>query len=231
MEAVAALAVLMAFWSWTIPRIHRQPTSFYCLLFFVTAVSASVIATCLMGFGTSGHPRFAQWRRGLGVVNILVALWFGSVQWICFWESCPGCRRHHFVFETHVFSMVLQHGEGKRWPTAIEQIAADLGVSCSHEREFRQVQQRWIGLCLLVEDAGMRLSDSSVYPPCACEAVRSWLAQDPGLAATFRRRVLEEGDQDYWKSFLSRMYAACPPEQLPEYLRPLPREASPAPDS
>jgi hypothetical protein len=91
------------------------------------------------------------------------------------------------------------------------------------------MQQHWSGLCLLVEDGGIRLGpgyDQRWYPPCARAAVRSWLARDPSFAQTFRKQVLEENDRPYWRSLIFRMYDACPPDQLPDY--PLERGEAPS---
>ena len=62
-----------------------------------------------------------------------------------------------------------------------------------------------------------RLYDPPWYPPCARAAVRSWLANDPNFAKTFRQRILEEKDRQFWHSLILRMYDSCPADQLPEH--------------
>jgi hypothetical protein len=231
MEAIAAIAVVLAIWRLTFPCRHRHPVTVSVLLLLVTTLSTFIIATCLRNSGTHLPPRWTRWRRVLGVANVLIALWFTSVEWIWFREVCPAWHRHQYVFEAHVCSVVVQHRLGRELPTVIQRVAADLGVPCSHERAVQVVHQRWCGFCVCVQPGGTWFHAPDVYPPCAREEVRAMLARDPGFAVTFRQRVLDLGDRDYWTGILTRLYAACPPEELPEYLRLPPGQSSAVPKS
>jgi len=226
MEAVAALAVLLAFWNWSLRSSWRSP-GLGCLTFIVTGISAVVIATILSGATDILHPRLNRWERIFGIINILIALWFVSIEWYWFFDDCPNCHRSQTVVEYKFVSLVLYRRKGPEYPTLIECVAADLGTPCSHEKASRWLKQRWSGLCLLVEHGGCGwLYDPPWYPPCARNVVRSWLAKDPAFAHTFRKRVLEQWDRPYWRSLLSQMCDGCPVDQLPSYL--LPRDEDPA---
>jgi hypothetical protein len=224
MEAVAALAVLLAFWTWR--HYYRYSTIFDVLTALVTVISVFVIATVLSGATENNHRSLDRWSKGLGILNLLIALWFVSVEWDWSFEDCPNCHNSRRIFEYRLFSIVVRREVGE-WdhPTMIEMVAADLGIPCSHGRAFRGWHQRLSGLCLCVEHGGMRLYDPPWYPTCAQAAVRSWLAKDPSFAQTFRKRVLEDFDRLYWRSLIFQMYDACPANQLPDH--PLNRDEPP----
>jgi hypothetical protein len=218
MEGVAALAVLLAFWTWRL-RSYHTTIVFECFTFLVTALY--VIAVIVSGATESRHRRLHRWSRLLGVLNILIAFWFVSVEWYWFFEDCPNCHRSRIVGEYRFVSLFLHREELREYPTLIEWIAADLGTPCSHTNASRWQKQRWSGLCLIVEDGGCGhlFYDPPWYPPCARNAVLSWLARDPGFAQTFRKRVLEQWDRPYWYSLFHKMYGACPQDRLPSYVR------------
>lgn len=222
MEAIAALAVVLAFWIWWYS--YRHSYVFDVLTAVVTAISVFVIASALSG-AADRRRALGRWSRGLGILNLLIALWFVAVEWEWSYEDCPHCHDARRVFEYRVFSIVVWRDvEEWRYPTIIEMIAADLGIPCLHERAFRWWRQRLSGLCLCVEHGGMRLHDPPWYPPCARAAVRSWMERDSGFARTFRKRVLEGDDREFLRSLIFRMYDACPGDQLPRY--PLRRAGS-----
>jgi hypothetical protein len=227
MEAIAALAILLAFWGWRLKSYYRTTIIFDCVTVVVTLSSFFIIATLLSGAAEGGRPGLKRWSRRLGILNILIAFWFISVEGCWFFETCPNCHRYRHVFEYRFLSLVL-HSRGRELPTLVEWVAADLGTPCSHEKASRLLKQRWSGLCLLTEDPGdYGLYDPPWYPPCARKAVQSWLAQVPGFAQTFRKRVLEEWDRPYWQSLILKMLDACPPEQHPQHRLPyfpLPRD-------
>ena len=81
------------------------------------------------------------------------------------------------------------------------------------------------GLSLYWDGGFMWLYDRPVYPTRARAAVRAWLAEDPNLPATFRKRVFEENDRAYWRAFVDRIYDACPESELPDYLHKAKRSA------
>lgn len=213
MEAIAALAVLLAFWTWWYS--YRHSYVFDAFTAVVTAISVFVIATALSG-AADRYRTLGRWSRGLGVLNLLIALWFVSVEWEWSFEDCPRCHDSRRVFEYRVFSIVVWR-DVEQWskPTIVEMIAADLGIPCSHEKPLRSWRLRLSGLCLCLENGGMRLGDAPWYPPCARAALRSWREQDPDLARRFRERVLEGNDREYLRSLILRLYDACPEDQLP----------------
>lgn len=217
-EAITAIAVALAFWTWYLPWPRCLPV-FYWILVLVTAIAMFVFACAWAGVSVRTHPRLARWNRSLVALNLLLAAWFITVEWYWYIRTCPTCVRRDFIHEYQFCGFMIRREYGKSYGTLIETIAAEVGVPCRHEKAERVVHQRWSGLCLLLEHGGTYLWDPPVYPPCARGAVQSWVKEDPSFAATFRRRVLEQRDWDYWKSLLNRMYRACPAEELPKYLR------------
>lgn len=223
MEAIAALAILLAFGTWRWRTYYRAPI-FDVVVVVVAGISLFVIGCVLSGNADPRRRSLDRWRRRLGILNGLIALWFVSVDWSWFFEECPNCRDRRQVVEYRIGSIVVEREvSGWFYNTAIERVAADLGVSCSHGRAERSLQQRWRGLCLPGGPDPLRLSDSAWYPPCARDAVRSWLRSDPNLAREFRQRVLDDFDRAYWRRLVFRMYDACPASELPRH--PLKRDA------
>ena len=161
---------------------QHETAVFQCVIALVTLISVYIVATVFCGVTQSNHRRLFRLGRVLGILNILVAFWFLSVEWYWFFEVCPNCRHSRVVTEYRLLSFVLNREEGRDSPTLIQWVAADLGIPCSHKNAFLWVKQHWTGLCLLVHDGGMRLSNDLTYPPCARETVRSWLAGS-GLCA------------------------------------------------
>ena len=187
MEAMAALAVLFAFWRWR--HDYRHPIAFELVVLSVTVASAFVVGTVVSGATESNHRHLYGLSRVLGVLNVLMTFWFVSVEEYWFFEDCPNCRHSRSFTEYRFLSFVLKRIEGRDSPTLMQWVAADLGIPCSHNESYLWLKHRWSGLCLLVEDGGLRLSNDLTYPPCAREAVRSRLANEPGLPQTFRKRV------------------------------------------
>lgn len=214
MEAIVAIAVALAFWIWAYTSYFASTHGFIIARAFVSLSTVVIIVD--VGITSAGKsPGFRdRVRRSLGILNILVAFWFISIESFWFFEDCFHCRNSRIVTETRIWSVVV-HRKVWAWrdPTTIERIAADLGIPCRHNKTKLWQKQRWSGMCLLVEDGGTRISDDW-YPPCARETVRSW-ASDPTFVDTFRRRVMEDFDVQFWRSLIFRLYDACPPDQLP----------------
>ena len=173
MEAMAALAVLFAFWRWR--HDYRHPIAFELVVLSVTVASAFVVGTVVSGATESNHRHLYGLSRVLGVLNVLMTFWFVSVEEYWFFEDCPNCRHSRSFTEYRFLSFVLKRIEGRDSPTLMQWVAADLGIPCSHNESYLWLKHRWSGLCLLVEDGGLRLSNDLTYPPCAARrSVPGW---------------------------------------------------------
>ena len=208
MEALAALAVLLAYWCWKTRYYHRSIIMSYCVTLVVTGISVFVIACAFASAHT--RPRLVRWSRALGAMNFVIVCWFISVEWFWFLEGCPNCGHGRSVFEYQIGPFVVHRRVGQTYPSFVESVAAELGTACSHPKTVRHVKQRWSGLCLVFESGAMWLSYNGMRP-CEREVVRSWLARDPNFGQTFRQRVLERGDWNYWQSLTLQMRDACSP--------------------
>jgi hypothetical protein len=241
-EAVAALAIVFAFlnWLWTPAFDEEILGARYTNLAVVgprvllASLSAGVILLALFVIASvlfravkGENRKLDRWTKGLGLLNLLVVAWFLAIETTVYREACPACFNARCVRECRAFSRVIRR-DVRPWnlPTLRELIAADLGTSCRHSKPARMRVQSRIGLCLVSDGGFMWLYDRPVYPPCARAAVRAWLAEDPNLPATFRKRVLEENDRVYWRAFVDRIYDACPDSELPDYLHKAKRSAS-----
>jgi hypothetical protein len=74
MEAVAALAVLLAFWSWRLRGYAQHTIIFEILTILVTGIAVFVMTTVLSGATGSKHRSLYRWSRALGILNLLIAL-------------------------------------------------------------------------------------------------------------------------------------------------------------
>jgi hypothetical protein len=208
MEALAALPVPLAFWTWETRYYYRSIIIWYCATFVVTGIAFFVIASVFSGATAHTHPRLVRWSRILGAMNFVIVCWFISVEWCWFMDGCPDCGHRRSVFEYQIGPFVVHRRVGQTYPSFVESVAAELGTPCSHPKTVRHVKQRWSGLCLVFESGAMWLSYNGMRP-CERDVVRSWLARDPNFGQTFRQRVFERGDWTYWHSLTLQMRDAC----------------------
>lgn len=242
MEAVAAVAIVLAFLNWlqaavidkeilgvryTRLEILRPRELLAAVSAAVILLALFVIVSVLFRAVKGENRKLSRWTRGLGVLNLLIVVWFVSVDESVYREACPVCLNARHVHESRAFSWLIRR-DVFRWrlPRIGELIAADLGTPCLHPRPERLRLGARSGLCLWWDGGFMWLYDRPAYPPCARSAVAARLAADPGLPATFRKRVLEEHDRAYLRAFVDRMYSECPDSELPEYLHKSNRASS-----
>lgn len=235
MEAVAALAVALAFVNWlqapafpeevfgtryTNLALLRPRILLAAVTAVVTLLSLFVLASILFR-AVSGEKRIlASWTKGLGLLNLLIVVWFLSVEKSLYRETCLACFNVREIRESRAFCWLLSRQAGSwNWPTLRELVAADLGIPCRHAAPARFRTAYSSGACLVWDGCFMRLYDRPVYPPCARAAIRSWLAADPILPATFHKRVFVENDRAYSRAFFNRLYDECPDSELPDYLQ------------
>jgi hypothetical protein len=235
MEAVAALAIAFAFWKWlqtpafdaelvgasyTNLELLRPRIVLAALSTGVTLLALFVIASVLFRAVKGDNRKLDRWTKGLGLLNLVIVLWFLSIETTSHRETCATCFNVRYVCEWRAFSWVIRR-DVRQWnsPTIRELIAADLGMPCWHPKRARRCGWSSSGLCLVKGVCLLTLSDGRVYPPCARSAVCAWLARDPSLPATLRKRVFEENDRAYWRAFFDRIYGECPESEIPERLR------------
>jgi hypothetical protein len=218
MEAIAAVAILMAFCVWR-RRGYSPREAFDCVLIVVIGFSAMIIASVFFGAGPSNRHGVYRVSRVLGLLNVLIAFWFLSVESCWIYEDCPRCHSSRLIVEYRFLSRRAYRRLEREEPSLFQLIATDLGVPCSHSDLYRILDQRWRGCCLLVRPAPARIHSDPHYPPCARAAVRSWLADDPDLSQTFERRAFDQDDRHYRGVFMLEMYRACPPDQRPKWTR------------
>jgi hypothetical protein len=230
---VAVLTLPFAFWGWRLRTEVPFPAGLDVATLAVTVVSAGVIANILIRASRDAPRLLGPVGWGLLALDIVVAVWFSSVEVASVVARCAACGHATDINESRFFS-VFASRVAREFPTVTELIARDLGIPCQHEQTTRWLRNRVFGGCLWGENfIGIyHLSDPPPYPPCARDAVRSWATKDPNFIRNFRDRALEGRDQGYMRALVFRMYDACPVDQLPA--NPYPgyqRAVGPAPPS
>jgi hypothetical protein len=143
-----------------------------------------------------------------GVAMVAIAAWFLAIDFSWFVERCPDCLCDRSAIEWRVLGFPVRKSLVAE-PNLIEQVAADLGVTCSHPSLERWHKHRWWGLCICAYPCHNGITgltgDPSWYDSQLSLKVRELVAAEPGLPQEFRQRVLIDHDREYWLAFRDRL--------------------------
>ena len=148
---------------------------------------------------------------GLLVLGVST-LWFLGVDRSWYVERCEDCGSEVDILQYRVFSVPISETRIK--DTCIkEMIADDLGVPCPHKSIHRWHKERWWGLCFCAMPCHQGMLRMGMGPDEQARVraqAKQLAARDPELAEQFRRRVLIEHDQQYWRRFLQTLSDDAP---------------------
>jgi hypothetical protein len=212
---VTVLAVPLALWSWRMRAGISFPTRFDLVPIGISAFTAILVWDLLArSTGRVAGCLHLIWP-GILALNILISIWFTSVDWTWIHEDCTRCGHGRNFIESRFFSIAPHIENVREYPTWIELIACDLGIPCTHASRSSWKKQRWLGGCFPVElnDGIDRLSGTNLYSECVSDAIRSWAAEDPTLTITFRSKALDSKDRQYLRDLNRRIQDACPDDR------------------
>ena len=123
MEAVAALAIALAFLNWlwapaidaeilgsrvTNLEIVRPRILLAALSAGVVLLALFVIASVLFRAVKGENRKLDRWTKRLGLLNLLVVVWFLAIDTTDYREGCPACFNARYVRECRAFSRVIR---------------------------------------------------------------------------------------------------------------------------
>lgn len=138
----------------------------------------------------------------------VLLVWFLGVDRSWFVEDCPSCGFSRDILQFRIFSIPV-HERVWEHTTLIQRVAQDLDTACAHPKFERWHKCRWWGLCIC---AYPRISgiyriggDMSWYDGAAAGRAKKLAEANPSLRDEFAKRVLQERDMGYWKTFCEQL--------------------------
>jgi hypothetical protein len=147
-------------------------------------------------------------RRSVRILLFVVAAaccWMVSVHYTVKSYRCATCRYGFSQYRIEFLRVPVQFHED-RFNTLITYIASDLGCPCNHPRleEVEPWEDYWgLAMCFRpFKGTSVLIStDEDWYREAIQPIVLTLRLEQPDLAAKFCRKVLKQGDLEYWVEF------------------------------
>jgi hypothetical protein len=171
-----------------------------------------VTAGVYLAFALVAWSLLSMRRRAFIVVRLvsgtigLAAIWFLVVDWSWYVDYCPDCLSVRHIVQYRILGYPV-HCMVDKSPTIIEQVLADMGAPCHHDRMQHWHKHRWWGLLFcgwpcwngILSLAG----DDDLYTQELSARLRERGRTDPAFAAELHRRVVGLHDYDFfWDAFM-----------------------------
>lgn len=133
--------------------------------------------------------------------------WFVAVDWSWFVHDCPDCGHGEDIMQYRLLTFPL-HETVNEFPSVTQQVATDLGVSCSHPSMESWHKHRWWGLIYCKSpciNGIYRLTGPDTgYDEAASAKVAALAESDPSLKDEFVQRIFREQDHTFLRIVLDR---------------------------